>query len=216
METKDNFDLDGLRRSWKAVDEALEKTGVVKEDRLAGMIGRHREEAGTSLRRVKNLNRFSLWLGVVILAGLLVGLFVYLYVYSGDIFGRGTVLTLFLGLSLVAGLLWDYKTYRLISQIRVDEMPVVEVQRIISRYRDFARYEAIAAVVWAAVFLGLFFWAMEYHKEPLLFQVIFLSFEVLVIAVLLYVFYKKIILGNLDDARKTLDELDGEDRPAGE
>ena len=66
------MELDELKKSWNALDEQLKKEPIADEKQIAGMIAEYKANARKSIGRLTGWQRFSIGIGVVGLALLLV------------------------------------------------------------------------------------------------------------------------------------------------
>ena len=65
------MELDELKKSWNALDEQLKKEPIADEKQIAGMIAEYKANARKSIGRLTGWQRFSIGIGVVGLALLL-------------------------------------------------------------------------------------------------------------------------------------------------
>ena len=185
------MELDELKKSWNALDEQLKKEPIADEKQIAGMIAEYKANARKSIGRLTGWQRFSIGIGVVGLALLLVN-----------------TLVIFVGISILLGIWWDHKNYRWIRNTKIDEMPVAIVSKRMASFRRWTRYEIIAISVWVIVFNVLNYWVMGYYKASFGVQATLIAFFVLCDIAIIYLLYKKVAYKFLNDIKKNIEELE--------
>lgn len=202
------MELDELKKSWNALNEQLQKEPIADEKRIAELIAGYKAGARKSQRRLICLQCFSIGIGVAGLAALfLVWLLFPAFGFNAQLQGKIVTLLAFIAISIPAGLWWDWKTYRWIKEMRIDEMSIAEVSRRMATFRRWVKYEVAGASAWAVLFNVLNYWAMDYYLEPAGVQAILIAVFVVLDTLILYIFYKKMIYKHLDHINKNIDEL---------
>lgn len=158
--------------------------------------------------RLVSLQRISLLTGaLVLIAFVLVSLFLSSIFENDRLQDKISALLIFIGASMLAGLWWDWKTYRWIHQIRIDEMPIVEVSRRMNVLRQWFRHETAAICIWIVAFNVLNYWAMDYYQAPAGKQVVLIALFLIIDAFLIYLLYKRFIFKHLNNIKKNIEEL---------
>ena len=185
------MELDELKKAWNAPDNRLNRTPLASEEDIERLIATGRTRTRKSLADLSLMQRLSLAVGAVFLL-LLVPLWLWTPGFLEDRLSteRFGVLLVFIALSLVAGLAWDWKTNRWVRATRIDEMSVVE-----------------AICLWVVVFNGLNFWVMGYHLAPVPTRALVIALMLLLDVVLILVLYKKVLYKYLNDIHKNIEEL---------
>ena len=202
------MELDELKKAWNAPDNRLNRTPLASEEDIERLIASGRTRTRKSLADLSLMQRLSLAVGAVLLL-LLVPLWLWTPGFLEDRLSteRFGVLLVFIALSLVAGLAWDWKTNRWVQATRIDEMSVVEVSRRMAVFGRQMRNEVIAICLWVVVFNGLNFWVMGYHLAPVPTRALVIALMLLLDVVLILVLYKKVLYKYLDDIHKNIEEL---------
>ena len=202
------MELDELKKAWNAPDNRLNRTPLASEEDIERLIASGRTRTRKSLGDLSLMQRLSLAVGAVLLL-LLVPLWLWTPGFLEDRLSteRFGVLLVFIALSLVAGLAWDWKTNRWVRATRIDEMSVVEVSRRMAVFGRQMRNEVIAICLWVVVFNGLNFWVMGYHLAPVPTRALVIALMLLLDVVLILVLYKKVLYKYLDDIHKNIEEL---------
>ena len=124
------MELDELKKSWNALDEQLKKEPIADEKQIAGMIAEYKANARKSIGRLTGWQRFSIGIGVVGLALLLViWLLPSIFLINEEWQPKINTLVIFVGISILLGIWWDHKNYRWIRNTKIDEMPVAIVSK---------------------------------------------------------------------------------------
>lgn len=202
------MELDELKKAWNAPDNRLNRTPLASEEDIERLIASGRTRTRKSLGDLSLMQRLSLAVGAVLLL-LLVPLWLWTPGFLEDRLSteRFGVLLVFIALSLVAGLAWDWKTNRWVRATRIDEMSVVEVSRRMAVFGRQMRNEVIAICLWVVVFNGLNFWVMGYHLAPVPTRALVIALMLLLDVVLILVLYKKVLYKYLNDIHKNIEEL---------
>lgn len=203
------MDLEQLKKGWNALDRTLQDHELVDSEQIHALIAQYRSGARRGLNWLTRLQKISLAIGIVAAIALLIILIWCTGGFTDVHFTlQQAVMGGFLALSLICGFAWDWRTYTLSRSIRIDETPIVEVVRMMARYRQKVRVEMAIVGVWTVLFIALFYWVQGYHHEPLLVQVVFLSFTLLVVLLVMWVLYKKLIYKQLNEVDRNLKELE--------
>ncbi|WP_297971937.1 hypothetical protein [uncultured Bacteroides sp.] len=202
------MELDELKKSWNTLDEHLKRKKLTDETQIAKMIATHKADAQKSIGRLSSLQRLSLSIGIVGLTLLLtIWLIPSVFHISAEWQPKINTFVVFLCVSILAGIWWDYRTYRWMMDTRIDEMPIAVVSKRMENFRRWTKYEIIAISIWAILFNVLNYWVMGYYRADWKIQtVLILVFIVFDVAVI-YLFYKKVVYKNINNARKNIEEL---------
>lgn len=205
------MELDELKKSWHALDDRLEGRPLLNDEEVERLTAAGRADTGRRLERLRGWQRASLWTGagalLAVAAACLWGGCLSEAEDGGDEHRRLLVLATYLLASIVAGLAWDWNTYRQLRAIRTDRMSVVEVSRRMTRFQHRLRAETVAASLWLLIFNGVFFWAMGYHEAPAPTQALVAALLLAADALIVYLLYKKVMYRHLRDIRKNIEEL---------
>ena len=102
------MELDELKKSWNALDEQLKKEPIADEKQIAGMIAEYKANARKSIGRLTGWQRFSIGIGVVGLALLLViWLLPSIFLINEEWQPKINTLVIFVGISILLGIWWD-------------------------------------------------------------------------------------------------------------
>lgn len=203
------MELDELKKSWNAKDEQLKGHPLVNEKELEKLMAAGKTHTRQRLKRLNLWQRFSLWAGIILLL-LLIPACLWVpdaMTDKNDAHIRIVILLAFLTVSIVTGLIWDWKTFRWIRTIQVDKMSVVEVSRRMTIFRRSIRHEIWAACVWIVAFNALNFWVMGYHLAPASTQILVIALLLVTDVLIIYLLYKKVIYKYLNDIQKDIEEM---------
>ena len=154
------------------------------------------------------IQRFSIGMGAVGLAVLLlIWLLLPTFGFNEQLQGKIVVFLGFIVVSIIAGMWWDWKTYRWNKNTHIDEMSVAEVSRRMAIFRQWTKYEVMGISIWIILFNILNYWVMEYHLAPAGVQVMLITLFVLFDVLIIYILYKKVIYKHLDNIKKNIEEL---------
>jgi len=203
------MELDELKKSWHVVDTQLDKKALVNEQEMAKLISSGKANTQRDLGRLNLIQRISLYVG----GGLLL-LLIPAWILAPDFMESQSnltrkviVLLTFLAISLIAGLLWDWKTFQSLKSIRIDEMSIVEVSRRMNVFQRHMRCETIAASVWVVLFNALNFWVMGYHQASPTTQALVIALLLMADILIIYILYKKVMYRYINNIRKNIEEL---------
>lgn len=203
------MELDELKKSWHVVDTQLDKKALVNEQEMAKLISSGKANTQRDLGRLNLIQRISLYVG----GGLLL-LLIPAWILAPDFMESQSnltrkviVLLTFLAISLIAGLLWDWKTFQSLKSIRIDEMSIVEVSRRMNVFQRHMRCETIAASVWVILFNALNFWVMGYHQASPTTQALVIALLLMADILIIYILYKKVMYRYINNIRKNIEEL---------
>lgn len=203
------MELDELKKSWNALDQHLDKHPLVSEEEMEQLIKAGKTHTQKQLNSLNLWQRLSLCMGVALLF-LLLSLWLWTPgLMTGPLAAGSKLLILlaFLAVSIVAGLIWDWATYRRLRSIRIDQMSVVEVSRRMTAFQHHMRHEAVAACLWIVAFNVLYYWVMGYYLAPASTQALVIALLLGADAAILYVLYRKVMYKHLNDIRKNIEEL---------
>lgn len=199
------MELDELKKSWKTLDNRLDQQPPVSDKDLQRLLVAGKASAHRGLKRLNLLQSISLVIGVTMLA-----ILVLTWLLMPDFMlptRRIIILLAFLAVSLVAGLIWDWHTYKWVKSIRVDQMSVAEVSRRMTIFRQNVHKELVAVCVWVVIFNALNFWVMGYHLAPLPTQLLVIALLAATDVIIIYLLYKKVMYRNINHIRKNIEEL---------
>lgn len=203
------MELDELKKAWNTFDNQLQKESVADKEQIEKMIAAYKVDTRNSLKRLMGLNLTSLISGLVLLAlTLMIWLLPSLFNIREEWKPRINSIVLFFGITMIAGLWWDYKTYRWTKGTNIEEMPVAVVSKRMNVLRRWSKYELAAIIVWALCFNVLNYWVMEYYKASAGVQALLIAFFVIFDAILIYVIYKKILYKHINNINKNLDDIE--------
>ena len=181
------MELDELKKSWNALNEQLQKEPIADEQQITELIAGYKANTRKSLGRLVVIQRFSIGMGAVGLAALLlIWLLLPTFGFNEQLQGKIVALLGFIAISILIGMWWDWKTYRWNKDTRIDEMGVAEVSRRMTTFRQWTRYEVMGISSVQALLITLF-----------------VVFDALII----YILYKKVIYKHLDNIKKNIEEL---------
>lgn len=202
------MELDELKKSWNALNEQLQKEPIADEMQIKELIESYKTNTRKSLGRLAILQRLSIGAGaIVLLIFILIWLLLPTWSVSEQTQSKITTFLIFIIGSILAGMWWDWKTYRWNKATHIDEMGVAEVSRRITVFRQWTKNEVIAASVWIVLFNILNYWIMGYYLKSAGIQAVLITFFVVFDAFLMYIFYKKILYKHLNDISKNIEEL---------
>ncbi len=203
------MELDELKKSWNTLNEQLDKNLMPDDKQISTLITQYKTNADKSLRRLTGWQRLSIGIGFVVLTVLLVVCLLPSIFHIGEAYlFKINILTLFFAISILVGVFWDYRTYRSVKTIHIDEMPVAEVSRRMNAFRQMMKVEVIAISVWVILFNILNYWAMEYYNESVRTQIFLILFFILCDVIIIYFLYKKIAYKHLNKIKKNIEDLE--------
>lgn len=200
------MELDELKKSWNALDRQLQEKPVTDEKQIEELIACYKAKIRQNLGRLAVMQRFSIGMGALALFVILL-LSLPTFGLNEHTQSKISVFLLFITTSIVAGMWWDWKTYRWNKATCINEMSVAEVSRRMSVFRKWTGYEVIAISVWLVLFNVLNYWVMEYHLAPARRQVLLITYFAVVNAAIIYFLYKKFMYKHLDNIKKNIKEL---------
>lgn len=143
------MELDELKKSWNALNEQLQKEPIADEQQITELIAGYKANTRKSLGRLVVIQRFSIGMGAVGLAVLLlIWLLLPTFGFNEQLQGKIVALLGFIAISILIGMWWDWKTYRWNKDTRIDEMGVAEVSRRMTTFRQWTRYEVMGISIW--------------------------------------------------------------------
>ena len=202
------MELDELKKSWNALNEQLQKEPIADEKQITKLIAGYKANTRKSLGRLVVIQRFSIGMGA---AGLAVLLLIWLLLptfgFNEQLQGKIVVFLGFIVVSIIAGMWWDWKTYRWNKNTHIDEMSVAEVSRRMAIFRQWTKYEVMGISIWIILLNILNYWVMEYHLAPAGVQAMLITLFALFDVLIIYILYKKVIYKHLDNIKKNIEEL---------
>ena len=186
----------------------MQKEPIADEQQITELIAGYKANTRKSLGRLVVIQRFSIGMGAVGLAALLlIWLLLPTFGFNEQLQGKIVALLGFIAISILIGMWWDWKTYRWNKDTRIDEMGVAEVSRRMTTFRQWTRYEVMGISIWIILFNILNYWGMEYHLAPASVQALLITLFVVFDALIIYILYKKVIYKHLDNIKKNIEEL---------
>ena len=202
------MNLEELKKSWNTLDQQLQKEQIANGKQIKELIEGCKSGTKRSISRILGLQRISMVTGGIVLLLLGVALIVMPVVLDdSDMRARISLFLLFIGVSIVIGIWWDWKTYRWNKQTHIDEMSVAEVSRRMTTFRQWTRNEIIALCIWVVVFNAFNYWVMGYHLKSIGTQVVIISAFTAIDILIICILYKKGIYQHLDNIKKNIEEL---------
>lgn len=203
------MELDELKKSWNALDAQLQKEPIADEKQIKELITSYKANTRKSLGFISGLQRLSIGVGALgLIALLLIWLVLPILLPNEHIQSKIAAFIGFIAISIIAGMWWDWKTYRWSKGTLIDEMPVAQVSRRITTFRQWTKLEVIAISVWIILFNILNYWVMEYHQASAGVQAVLITAFVIFDVLIIYVLYKKLIYKHLNNIKKNIEELE--------
>jgi len=201
------MELDDLKKSWSMLDKQLQKEDIVNEKQISELIAKYQANAKKELNKIQDFQKTSLIAGVSFLLFMAIVIMVDTSFFRELKFTAKVIsMAIFALLTIIFGFWWDIKTYRFSRNTKVAEMSTVEVMERMNTFRKWAILEFRIIPFWALAFFGLFFWLRDYHTQPLVSQLAFFCFTVVVITLTMVFVYKK-MFKHLNEIKKNLEEL---------
>ena len=202
------MELDELKKSWNALNEQLQKEPIADEQQITELIAGYKANTRKSLGRLVVIQRFSIGIGTICLATLLlIWLLLPTFGFNEQLQEKIVPFLGFIAISILAGMWWDWKTYRWNKNTHIEEMSVAEVSRRMTTFRQWTKYEVMGISIWIILFNILNNWVMEYHLMSVGVQAILITLFVVFGALIIYILYKKVIYKHLDNIKKNIEEL---------
>lgn len=202
------MELDELKKSWNALDAQLQKEPIADEKQIKELITSYKANTRKSLGFISGLQRLSIGVGALgLIALLLIWLVLPILLPDEHIQSKITAFIGFIAVSIIGGMWWDWKTYRWSKGTLIDEMPVAQVSRRITTFRQWTKLEVIAISVWVILFNILNYWVMEYYHESAGAQAVLITAFVIFDALIIYLLYK-LVYNHLNNIKKNIEELE--------
>lgn len=202
------MELDELKKSWNALNEQLQKEPIADEKQITELIAGYKANTRKSLGRLVVIQRFSIGIGTICLATLLlIWLLLPTFGFNEQLQEKIVPFLGFIAISILAGMWWDWKTYRWNKNTHIEEMSVAEVSRRMTTFRQWTKYEVMGISIWIILFNILNYWVMEYHLMSVDVQAILITLFVVFDTLIIYILYKKVIYKHLDNIKKNIEEL---------
>ena len=136
------MELDELKKSWNALNEQLQKEPIADEQQITELIAGYKANTRKSLGRLVVIQRFSIGIGTICLATLLlIWLLLPTFGFNEQLQEKIVPFLGFIAISILAGMWWDWKTYRWNKNTHIEEMSVAEVSRRMTTFRQWTKYE---------------------------------------------------------------------------
>lgn len=104
------MELDELKKSWNALNEQLQKEPIADEQQITELIAGYKANTRKSLGRLVVIQRFSIGMGAVGLAALLlIWLLLPTFGFNEQLQGKIVALLGFIAISILIGMWWDWK-----------------------------------------------------------------------------------------------------------
>ena len=125
------MELDELKKSWNALDAQLQKEPIADEQQIKELIANYKTNTRHSLGRLVFLQRFSLGIGAVGLAIiLLIWLLLPTFGFNEHLQNKIAIFLAFITVTILGGMWWDWKTYLWNKNTLVDEhIPLLDPLR---------------------------------------------------------------------------------------
>ena len=138
------MELDELKKSWNALNEQLQKEPIADEQQITELIAGYKANTRKSLGRLVVIQRFSIGIGTICLATLLlIWLLLPTFGFNEQLQEKIVPFLGFIAISILAGMWWDWKTYRWNKNTHIEEMSVAEVSRRMTTFRQWTKYEVM-------------------------------------------------------------------------
>lgn len=203
------MNLDELKNSWNKLDDQLKGKSLAGDEQIARIISHCKEGASRSLLHIRRFQRRSLWSACIVMPLLLLleGYLITNSELAGERLLRHEVMLGFVIISFLAAVGWDLYTYRLVSRIRVDTMPVAEVSRRMQFFRNRTRMEVWGICIWLLLFFGVCYWSNGIYEWPAKGQIAFAAIVLLFDAALVGFLYHHFVYRHLHAMQHHLDQL---------
>lgn len=143
------MELDELKKSWNALNEQLQKEPIADEQQITELIAGYKANTRKSLGRLVVIQRFSIGIGTICLATLLlIWLLLPTFGFNEQLQEKIVPFLGFIAISILAGMWWDWKTYRWNKKTHIEEMSVAEVSRRMTTFRQWTKYEVMGISIW--------------------------------------------------------------------
>lgn len=129
------MELDELKQSWQALDQHLKDKEMIKSDEIHRLISR-------ANKKLHTLTRFSqriILVALPIIALLVNGLFIC---------ENDCTPYLIIAIALVPALAWDLFTAYYLSQIKIEERPLIEVIKRVNTYQRWLIRERLISILY--------------------------------------------------------------------
>ena len=147
------MELDELKKSWNALNEQLQKEPIADEQQITELIAGYKANTRKSLGRLVVIQRFSIGIGTICLATLLlIWLLLPTFGFNEQLQEKIVPFLGFIAISILAGMWWDWKTYRWNKNTHIEEMSVAEVSRRMTTFRQWTKYEVMGISIWSILF----------------------------------------------------------------
>ena len=134
--------------SSSGTDYYVKPSYILSEKQIKELIANYKTNTRHSLGRLVFLQRFSLGIGAVGLAIiLLIWLLLPTFGFNEHLQNKIAIFLAFITVTILGGMWWDWKTYLWNKNTLVDEMPVAEVSRRMSTFRYWTHYEVWAVAI---------------------------------------------------------------------
>ena len=121
------MELDELKKSWNALNEQLQKEPIADEQQITELIAGYKANTRKSLGRLVVIQRFSIGMGAVGLAALLlIWLLLPTFGFNEQLQGKIVALLGFIAISILIGMWWDWKTYRWNKDTRIGDTKITK------------------------------------------------------------------------------------------
>lgn len=201
------MELDELKKSWNVLNEQLQKEPIADENQITKLISSYKANTRKSLGHIVGLQRLSISIGIIgLIAILLIWILLPSIFVNEETQNKIAAFLVFIAVSIITGIGWDWKTYLWNQKTRIDEMSVAEVSRRMTTFRQWTKYEVIGISIWIILFNILNYWAMEYYMKPFAIQALLISVFILFDIVIIYILYK-ILYSHLNSINRNIEDL---------
>lgn len=199
-----DMELDELKKTWHRLDEQLKEKPLAGEEQIARIVEQCKGQARHSLSCINGFQRWSLWGAGAVMLVALIAAFIHLPEVPAERLDKYYVLLAFIALSFIAALVWDFFSYRLVRDIKVDQMPVAEVARRMELFHRRTNREVVGISGWLLLCTGVQYWYYELYLWPATTQLTYVGLILLFDALLVYLLYKHLIYKPMHNAEKNI------------
>ena len=202
------MELDNLKKSWQVLDEHLKQHSMTDEQKITELIASCKNSIKQGVGHLMGMQRRSLIFGALFFIAIII-VSLCLLVGTDNIALRQRLYALmsFSLFILVAGGMWDWYTYKKISQIRVEQMSVLEVSQRMITIRKLACYEVVAVCFLIPLATAILYCILGYQHYPIHTQLVIIAVTLVADFFILYYIYKKLLYRQLNSIRNDINEL---------
>ena len=199
-----DMELDELKKTWNRLDEQLKERPLTGEEQIARIVEQCKGRAQRSLNSIMGILRWSLRGAGVVMLVVFIAALLHLPAVPAERIGKYYVLLVFIGLSFVAALAWDFFSYRLVRGIKVELMSVAEVARRMELFHRRTNREVVGISCWLLLCTGVQYWYSDIYLCSAKAQIVYVGVILLIDALLVYLLYKHLIYKPMHNAEKNI------------